>query len=64
MGRSDVMEIEDIKRRDRWSCKVCSDRFIPLEVYNISTNGVNDLINSEPCDLITLCTACLASIGL
>jgi len=44
--------VERIKKRDRWTCKVCGKRFVDLRVYGF--------INLDTCtqDYITLCDDC------
>jgi hypothetical protein len=55
------MNIEEIKKRDRWACKLCSNKFIDLYVYDFEKDATI-AINPIEDNCITLCSYCIGRV--
>jgi len=59
--------VEEIKKRDRWACKLCGNRFIDLYVYDFEQDvaffGSQTVsINPTEDNCVTLCVSCIKKV--
>jgi len=56
------MDIEEIKKRDRWACKKCGNRFITLYVFDFEKKSVM-FSDSNENNCVSLCHPCYENIS-